>query len=329
MKQRKEKNLRKKIQISTAATLCLCLTAITPVLSVAAYSTSEPAVGQSLTKSTGLNIRKQAGTDSAVLAKLDPGAYIEVIGESGDFYQVRYTASGAIGYCHKDYIKIASEYYGTVQTKSGKLNLRSSSSTSSKVLSELEKGTVLPVLNATDNGWIRVVSGKTSGYVYSDYLNLDGTEIDEAEITIPTNESVRSSMTALATSYLGTLYEWGGDVVANPNSYGFDCSHFTYEVMKAYGLIDTYRTAANQYRWCTKISRSELKPGDLIFYKSKSTGAINHVVMYLGDNMVIGANGGSSSTNTPSRAKNSNAMVKIQSIDYSSRERLYGRAPGL
>ena len=325
---KKRTNIEKKKLFMPAAALMLSLSIATfsPVLSASA-ALSLPAVGQSLTKSTGLNIRQSATTASKSLGTLDPGAYIEVIGESGDFYKVRFTNNGAIGYCHKDYIRLVSQESGEVATQSGPLNLRSRSTTSSTTLAKLDKGTELPILEVLNNGWIKVVNGKTVGYVSSDYFRTDAIN-SETNTSSPTENATRTKLVDHAKSYLGTLYEWGGDIVDNPNSYGFDCSHFTYQVLKAYGLMDRYRTSSAQQAWATPISRSELQPGDLVFYKN-SSGKVNHVVMYIGDGLIIGANGGYSNTNTPAKAKAANAMVKIQSIDYSSRAKSYGRVPGL
>lgn len=321
MKNTNVKKLKRNLCASTLA-LSISLGALSPTLSAAAATL--PAAGKSLTQSTGLNIRQSATISSKSLGTVNPGAYIEVIGESGSFYKVRYTTNGAIGYCHKDYIDLITEESGIVATASGPLNLRSRSSTSSTILAKLPKGTELPILEVLDNGWIKVLYGKTVGYVSADYF-LTGQ--DTGTVT-PELSTTRSNLVNLAKSYLGTLYEWGGDIVDNPNSYGFDCSHFTYQVLKAYGLMDRYRTSSTQASWATPISRSELQPGDLVFYKN-SSGKVNHVVMYIGDGLIIGANGGYSNTNTPAKAKTANAMVKIQSIDYSSRAKSYGRVPGL
>lgn len=326
MKRKQQKHSRRR----TALLLAFTLTLFTPTLSAHAASYAEPAVGQSTTVSTGLNIRSQATTASAVIGTLAPGAYIQVIGESGDFYRVRYL--DGIGYCSKRYIELVSEEYGVVTTASSSLNLRKSASTNSAVLAKLEKGSVVPVLSNEENGWYRIVSGTTIGFVSAAYFTeaapLDE-ERTEQEPTAPEATSVRSRMVSRAESFLGTYYEWGGDVVANPNSYGFDCSHFTYQVMRPFGLIDYYRTSANQYAWCEKITRDELLPGDLVFYLSPSTGKVVHVTMYIGGGMIIGANGGISSTNTLSAAIARNAMVKIEPLDKDTRVKLYGRAPSL
>ena len=57
----------------------------------------------------------------------------------------------------------------------------------------------------------------------------------------------------------------------------------------------------------TGLSQHELKRGIRI---------VRHVVMYIGNGQIIGANGGDQSTNSPARARMRNAMVKVQPIDY-------------
>ncbi len=83
----------------------------------------------------------------------------------------------------------------------------------------------------------------------------------------------------LARSLEGTRYMYGGQT---PN--GFDCSGYVKYVMKSIG-IEMPRAAAEQYRSGTPISRSEAKPGDLVFFHGG--GAINHSGFYLGNGMFI------------------------------------------
>ena len=85
-----------------------------------------------------------------------------------------------------------------------------------------------------------------------------------------------------ALKYEGTPYVWGG---STPN--GFDCSGLV-QYSYAQNSIQIPRVAQNQYNNSTKISKSELKKGDLIFTSELgSTNKIDHVLMYMGDNKVI------------------------------------------
>ncbi len=79
--------------------------------------------------------------------------------------------------------------------------------------------------------------------------------------------------------YLGVPYRWGG---ASPS--GFDCSGF---VMYVYGRlgISLPHSSGAQYNSGTHVSRSQLSPGDLVFFGSP----IHHVGIYVGGGDMIEA----------------------------------------
>ena len=89
---------------------------------------------------------------------------------------------------------------------------------------------------------------------------------------------------AAAKSCLGVPYAYGGASMK-----GFDCSGLTYYVYAQNG-ITLSRTATAQYKQGTVISKSELQPGDLVFFSNeKSGGEIGHVGIYIGDGKLIHA----------------------------------------
>lgn len=83
-----------------------------------------------------------------------------------------------------------------------------------------------------------------------------------------------------AEKYLGTKYVYGG----NSPSTGFDCSGLVQYVCKNVG-ISVNRSSKAQYSDGYSVSKSDLQPGDLVFF-SKG-GGISHVVIYAGDGKVI------------------------------------------
>jgi len=84
---------------------------------------------------------------------------------------------------------------------------------------------------------------------------------------------------AWARKQLGKPYVFGA---TGPNS--FDCSGLTLGAWKAAG-VSINRTSQAQFRNGKAVSKSELQPGDLVFYYS----GISHVAMYVGKGMVIHA----------------------------------------
>ncbi|KXK58295.1 glycoside hydrolase [Micromonospora rosaria] len=77
---------------------------------------------------------------------------------------------------------------------------------------------------------------------------------------------------------IGKPYVWAAD---GPN--GYDCSGLTSAAWRAAGRSLPHNTKM-QWNAVAKISRSELRPGDLVFYRS-----LGHVALYVGDGQVIHA----------------------------------------
>jgi cell wall-associated NlpC family hydrolase len=77
---------------------------------------------------------------------------------------------------------------------------------------------------------------------------------------------------------LGKPYVWGAD---GPN--GYDCSGLTSAAWRAAGKSLPHNTRM-QWGAVTHISRSELRPGDLVFYSG-----LGHVGLYVGGGQVIDA----------------------------------------
>ena len=86
-----------------------------------------------------------------------------------------------------------------------------------------------------------------------------------------------------AMQFVGNPYVWGGTSLTK----GADCSGFVLSVFKKFGVSLTHSSRA-QATEGTKISASDLKPGDLVFYGNGS-GTINHVAIYIGGGQVIHA----------------------------------------
>jgi cell wall-associated NlpC family hydrolase len=104
--------------------------------------------------------------------------------------------------------------------------------------------------------------------------------------------------TGLDIAKQGLPYVWGGN---GPQDGGYDCSGFTKAVYGKNG-INIPRTAQTQYDYCKNQGSlmegrgtdmlKNAKPGDLLFFDNpyaKKTSDIGHVMMYLGDGKMVGA----------------------------------------
>ena len=94
--------------------------------------------------------------------------------------------------------------------------------------------------------------------------------------------NLRQKILEYANSFVGNPYVWGGTSLAH----GCDCSGFTMGIMAQYGVYLPHSSRA-QANCGTRISTSELKPGDLLFYGSGNY--ISHVAIYMGGGQIVHA----------------------------------------
>lgn len=96
------------------------------------------------------------------------------------------------------------------------------------------------------------------------------------------DESIKDRLLRVARGMLDVPYRYGGTTL-----WGLDCSGF---VQKAFAFLhlDLPRTAREQYREGMKVSKANLSPGDLVFFRTYAKYA-SHVGIYLGDNRFVHA----------------------------------------
>ncbi|GLY01372.1 MULTISPECIES: C40 family peptidase [Actinoplanes] len=96
--------------------------------------------------------------------------------------------------------------------------------------------------------------------------------------TIPTIAGSAGTAVTFAFNQIGKPYGFGD---AGPDSY--DCSGLTSAAWAKAGKSLPHNAAA-QYSATARISKADLKPGDLVFYRSNA-----HVAIYVGGGMIIDA----------------------------------------
>jgi hypothetical protein len=91
-----------------------------------------------------------------------------------------------------------------------------------------------------------------------------------------------SQLISDAKSYIGTPYKWAGTTPS-----GFDCSGYIQYVFKKSG-ISLPRTTGQMNATGTAVAKSNLAPGDLVFFNTSGTG-VSHAGIYVGSNNFIHA----------------------------------------
>lgn len=217
-------------------------------------------------------------------------------------------------------INMTSTKYVNAQT----VNVRSSASTSSDIVTQLKINTEVQVLSE-ENSWYKIKVNNYEGYVASSLLsdtkqeetsrgmdtirdfetqntetenNLNNQKEDTSNQNVQNSNSSNENKENEQTTNTETQANKGAEVLAYAMQFkgskyvyggaspsGFDCSGFTYYVYKHFG-ITLSRTAAGQYsNNGTSVSKKELKPGDLVMF----CNPVNHVGIYAGGGKMIHA----------------------------------------
>ena len=268
---------------------------------VSASTTGVEALG--IVSGTGVRMRGGPGTGYSVLMTMRQNAAVAITGKDGNWYKVLY--DGTSGYISGDYVTrhdSASGLSYTGRVTADTLNIRSAPGSGSSAVGSVQRGAYVTV-TGIEKGWYAVSYNGVSGYVSGDYVALcaaAGTVTEtpaEAPVETPAEtpaeeapavtETVSgtvsgSSVVALAQQYLGTPYVYGGSSAS-----GFDCSGFTMYVFSQAG-VSLPHGATSQLSYGTEVSRSDLQPGDLVFFQDYGAVA-SHVGIYIGGDQFIHA----------------------------------------
>lgn len=188
---------------------------------------------------------------------------------------------------------------------------------SSKIISNAEVGNDIRVVGITDI-WTKIqFKDKSVGYTKSanilsedeltsiDVKNTTTIEVNSSFNNVTTNSNSSNTtvqgsgagvdVANFALQYVGGRYVWGGNVLG----VGVDCSGFTREVYKRFGIVIP-RTSYAQRFIGKSVSRENAKPGDIVCFSG-------HVGMYIGNGKMVHAS-------SPSTG------IIITSIDYGSKK---------
>lgn len=104
------------------------------------------------------------------------------------------------------------------------------------------------------------------------------------EMTAGQAKVARENFVAEAKKYVGCPYEFGS---TGPET--FDCSGLIFTTARNATGIQLPRTAKAIYNYCRRVPDKDREVGDLLFFKTTSSGTISHVGIYIGNNQFISA----------------------------------------
>ncbi|MDF2595602.1 MAG: hypothetical protein K0R69_1943 [Clostridia bacterium] len=229
---------------------------------------------------------EEALNDSLLLEK---GQLINIVEKQDDAYIIQID-SDLLHTVKKEEIELVGEitYATHEETK-----VRENADPEADIIDFLKDGELVLVSERQDDFYKIKVNDK-EGYIYKDQLSeqgLDGLPYKKTEFaTADASQVLGQSATqgeevvAYAKQFLGGRYVYGGNSLTG----GVDCSGFTQQIMKHFG-VQIQRSSRAQYASNGyKVSESEIQPGDLVFYGSNGR-TIDHVAIYAGNGQIVHA----------------------------------------
>lgn len=251
--------------------------------------------GGTVTTSSAVNFRTEATTSSESMGKLSDGTRVAILDETDGWYKVAY--NGKTGYMSSDYVvsqPIMNIECGGAKVTTSVLNMRSGPGTENSIVTKLYEGSVAKIIGI-NNAWFKVQYGGHTGYISPDYVEIttySGSSSAASAVAVSSGSSgstasasgTRQQIIDYAATLLGCKYVYGGNTPS-----GFDCSGYVKYVFSHFG-VNLSRTSASQYSNSIRISKSELKVGDLVFFSQTSgSSRVGHVGIYVGGGQFIHA----------------------------------------
>ena len=284
---------------------------ISLALPVSAADVGQLKTGVAYVDASSLRLRSSPSTSSTTLDYANEGEVVVLLGKTGNWYRVLYNLKeGYMSATYLDTSTIKNVELGYGKVNYTQVNMRSGPGTSYNAIGKSNKGDWAYIIGINQQ-WYKVIWKDTICYIRSDYLTLTeapyenrassksplffskgkstGTSVSVSALKSSSNYRENSTATtpdaiiATAKKYIGVPYLWAGSTPS-----GFDCSGFVQYVFKAHG-VSLNRTCETQYQHGTFVSKSNLKPGDLVFFQNTYKSGISHVGIYIGNNQFIHA----------------------------------------
>jgi cell wall-associated NlpC family hydrolase len=210
-----------------------------------------PASGWAEINKDRINIRTAPSTDARRITIVDRWTKVQVLGRQGDWSRIR-LQSGTIGW-------VLSQYLSPTKPP--------------QIPNQVAKRTTNQ--NATRTA--RASASRQAKTKSQPTASKPPTTADASAVADGQPAVVRRAL-----GYLGTRYRYGAS-----GARGFDCSGFTSYIYRQHGISLPHNSAA-QYRVGKPVSRSELRPGDLVFFRTRGS-RISHVGIYIGNGKFVHA----------------------------------------
>ncbi len=165
------------------------------------------------------------------------------------------------------------------------VNVRTGPGLDTDIICKLQQGFFVSIIEQSSE-WLEVqLAGEQTGWVNQQFVKVKPTSENEQQPSL----GILSIQAILefARRLIGITYVYGGASLQ-----GFDCSGFTMYVLGKFGIQLPHEASQQMMIGSPVPSMEDLLPGDLVFFRTLNSKVVNHVGIYLGDNLFIHAASG-------------------------------------
>ena len=241
------------------------------------------AYGAADVATSGLRVRSGPSLDHSILTNLNQGTIIVVLERTNsEWYRISY--GGTVGYVNTAYInniREAANFRAVGKVVGTNVNMRERPNTEATIVATYSENSTLNIIGI-NAGWYKIDQNGIVGYIRSDLIQLtsggSGSGSSSAEL------SRGQQIANYAMQFRGVPYVYAG---TSPS--GFDCSGLVTYVYRQFGIRVSRSATAQWQDNGFEVSRGQLLPGDLVFFKANGGSSINHVGIYIGGGQFIHA----------------------------------------
>jgi len=287
-------NIAKRLVITLL--LVTMIAVMIPFPSPSATANGTIAWGAANITASGVRIRSGPGLDHSVLTHAGTGDIVVVV-ERTDSEWNKVNFHGTVGFISVPFLenrREAANFNKRGSVSGSAVNMRERPNTTSSILGSYGSGTEMSIIGI-NSGWYKVVHGDLTGYIRSDLMTVLSRGSGSGEAAAPRVTAISApdpnlplghSIASFASGFVGHRY-----VRAGTSPAGFDCSGLVTYVLGQHGIRVT-RNASGQYRDNgVHINKSDLVPGDLVFFSNNGGRSVTHVGIYIGEGKFVHASG--------------------------------------
>lgn len=238
-------------------------------------------LGYGNVNASDVNFRSGPDSSSSSVAIGSQGDKAYIIGINNGWYKVIF--GDHVCYVRSDYLTLTEKPYENKASTNSPKFYRGGKSLGVEPSAAALNGTTSSGNSASGS------SGSTGSSSSSSNSSSSSSSLGSGSTATPSTPSgsvqtgsvTGDQIAAKAKQYLGVPYLWGG---TSPN--GFDCSGFVYYVMNTMG-IKISRTIPAMYTQGKAVSKSDLQPGDVVFFQNTYKEGLSHVGIYVGNGQFI------------------------------------------